>query len=134
MPDQIIRMKAGVEPPSSQVSVSIPDGMKALGKTHMCITLPLSSLAKVAFETVPMLVKLNRDPPSLRSWDISLFLSPLLFSSGDQCCESLICLCTESSSNFKASLHCQVVEQLSHLQCLLVYLPLHSPLTLAAAD
>ena len=35
----------------------------------------------------------------LGGWNVSRFLSPLLFPSGDQCCDTLACPCSECSSS-----------------------------------
>ena len=59
-------------------------------------------------------------------WKVSLFLSPLLFPSGDQCCAALACPCSEFSSSLGALLLCQAADQMWYLLCLPVYLPIYS--------
>ena len=54
-------------------------------------------------------------------WNISCFLFPLLFLSGNQCCDSLVSPCSESSSSIAALLPCQAADQ-SRLFALLVSL------------
>ena len=67
---------------SVSVSVSAQDGIVALGKAHMRSAPSLSSLPKVALETVPIFVWLNTDcsrpwrvecrqSPALRMWDMA---------------------------------------------------------------
>ena len=75
------------------VSISAQDGIVALGKAHTRSAPSLSSLPKVALKTVPIFVWLNTDRS--RPWrvDVGHFLSPLLFPSGDQCCDALACPC-----------------------------------------
>ena len=72
------------------VSVSIPaqGGIFALGRAHTYSALSLSSVLKIAFETVPMFVWLNTDRLDLGRWNVGRFLSPLLFPSGDQCSDA----------------------------------------------
>ena len=64
--------------------------------------------------------------PDLERWNVGRFLSPLLFPSGDQCCDALACPCSENSSSLGAPLPCQAADQMRYLMSLLVYLPLHS--------
>ena len=76
------------------VSVSAQDGIVALGKAHTRSAPSLSSLPKVALETVPIFVLLNTDRS--RPWEGGMSaasLSPLLFPSGGQCCDDLACPC-----------------------------------------
>ena len=65
----------------SSVSVSVQDGIVALGKAHTCSTPSLSSLRKVALETVPIFVWLKRDRS--RPWRVECrplpFSTPLCF-------------------------------------------------------
>ena len=61
---------------SVSVSVSVQDGIVALGKAHTCPALSLSSLPKVALETVPIFVWLNTDRS--QSWRVEC--RPLPFS------------------------------------------------------
>ena len=35
----------------------------------------------------------------LGGWNVGRFLSPLLFASDDQCCDAVVCPCSESSSS-----------------------------------
>ena len=63
---------------------------------------------------------------SLGGWNVGRFLSPLLFSSGGQCCDALACPCSKSSSSLWAPLPCQAADQMWYLLCLPVYLPVHS--------
>ena len=89
---------------------------------------PVSQQLQVALETVPMFVWLNKrrsQPPRVESRP---FLSPLLFLSGDQCCDAQACSCSESSSSLEALLPCQAADQTWYLLCLPVYLPVHSHL------
>ena len=58
------------------VSVSAQDGIIALGKAHTCSAPSLSSLPKVALETVPIFVWLNTDRS--RPWRVEC--QPLPFS------------------------------------------------------
>ena len=44
----------------------------------------------------------------LGGWNVGGFLSPLHFTSGDQCCDTLACPCWESSSSLWAPLPCQL--------------------------
>ena len=57
-----------------EVSVSAQDGIVALWKAHTYSTPSLSSLPKVALETVPMFVWLNTDLP--RPWGVECRLLP----------------------------------------------------------
>ena len=75
------------------LSVSAQDGIIALGKAHTHSAPCLRSLPKVALETVPIFAWLNTDRSQLGGWNVSCFLSPLLFPSGNQCCDALACLC-----------------------------------------
>ena len=51
-----------------------------------------------------MFVWLNTDHiPHLGGWNVGHFLSPLLFPSGDQCCDALAFPCSENSSNLNSS-------------------------------
>ena len=63
------------------VSVSAQDGIVALGKAHTRSALSLSSLLKVALETVPIFVRLNTDRS--RPWRVECrplpFSTPLSF-------------------------------------------------------
>ena len=63
------------------VSVSAQDGIVALGKAHTHSALSLSSLPKVALETVPIFVWLNTDrsrPWRVECWPLP-FSTPLSF-------------------------------------------------------
>ena len=60
----------------SSVSVSAQDGIGALGKAHTRSAPSLSSLPKVALETVPIFAWLNTD----RSRPLRVECRPLLFS------------------------------------------------------
>ena len=62
----------------------------------------------------------------LGGWNVGRFFSPLLFPSGGQCCDALACPCWESCSSLRAPLPCQAADQMWYLQCLPVYLPVHS--------
>ena len=96
------------------VPVSALDGIVVLGKAHVRSSPSLSSLPKVALGTVPIFVWLNTD--RFRPWRVECrplpFSSPLLFPSGDQCCDALACPCSESSSSLGAPLPCQAADQL----------------------
>ena len=61
----------------------------------------------------------------LGGWNVSRFLPPLLFPSGDQCCDALACPCSESPSSLWAPLPCLAAE-MWYLLWLPVYLPIHS--------
>ena len=109
----------------TSVSVSAQDGIVTLGNAHTRSAPSLSSLPKVALETVPMF-DCNQIVPDLGGRNVGRFLSPLLFRSGDQCCNALACPCRESSLSLRAPLPCQAADQMWYLQCLPVYLPVHS--------
>ena len=48
----------------------------------------------------------------LGGWNVGRFLSPLLFPSGDECCDALACPCSGSSSSLWAPLSCQAADQM----------------------
>ena len=102
---------------SLPVSVSAQDGIVAVGKACTRSTPSLSSLPKVDLETVPLFVLLNTDRS--RPWRVECrhFLSPLLFPSGDQCCDAPACPCLESSSSLGAPLPCQAADQMCDICC-----------------
>ena len=108
------------------VSVSAQDGIVALRKAHTRSALSLSSLPKVGLEQCQYLPGWTQIVLDLGGWNVGRFLSPLLFPSGDQCCDALVCLYWESSSNLGAPLPCQAADQMWYLLCLPVYLPVHS--------
>ena len=62
----------------------------------------------------------------LGEWNVGRFLSPLLFPSGDHCCDAPACPCSDSSSSLWALLPCQAADQMRCLLCLSVYLPVQS--------
>ena len=62
----------------------------------------------------------------LGGWNVGRFITPLLFPSGDQCCDALACPRWESSWSLGAPLPCQAADQMLYLLCLPVYLPVHS--------
>ena len=76
---------------SVSVSVSVQDGIVALGKAHTRSAPSLSSLPKVALETVPMFVWLNTDRS--RPWRVECrplpFSTPLSFRRSALCCSGL---------------------------------------------
>ena len=70
----------------------------------------LSSHPKVAFETTPMFVGLTHIAQDLPGRNVDSFLSPLLFPSGCQCCDTLPYPRSESSPNLYALLLRQAVD------------------------
>ena len=107
-------------------SVSAQDGIVALGKVHTRSAPSLSSLPKVALETVPIFSGWTQIVLGIGGWNVGRFLSPLLFPSRDQCCNDLPFPCPERSSSLGAPLPWQAVDQMWYLLCLPVYLPVHS--------
>ena len=73
------------------VSVSAQDGIVELGKAHTLSAPYLSSLPKIALETVPMFVRLNTDrsrPQRVECWPLP-FSTPLSFRRSVLWCSGL---------------------------------------------
>ena len=66
----------------------------------------------------------TRIVPYLKWWNIKFcgFLSPLPFSQGQQCCNAVVCACSESSSSLSA-LPCHPADQLWSVLCLPPHMP-----------
>ena len=97
--------------------------------SEACLHSPsLSRLPVVALELVPMFFHRTQIVPDLRGWNVSHFLSPLLFRSDNQCWDALACPCSESksSSSLWALLPCPAADQMWYLLCLPVCMPVHS--------
>ena len=54
----------------------------------------------------------HRSFPTLEGGMSAVSLSPLLFPSGDQCCDTLDCPCSDSSSSLYTPLSCQATDQM----------------------
>ena len=111
---------------SVAVSVAAQDGIASLGKAHRR-SAPYSAVSpRLPSKQCQYLSGWTQIAIDLGGWNVNLFLSPLLFPLGDQCCDALACPCCESSSSLGAPLPCQAADQMWYLQCLPVYLPVHS--------
>ena len=71
--------------------------------------------------------------PTPEGGNVGHLLSPLLFPSGDHCCDALACPCLESPSSLYAHLPCRAADQMWGLLCLPVYLPVISDSSVARA-
>ena len=94
---------------TSKISVSAPDGNTAIRRVHTLSILPLQSFPNsypwkstnvvLAAHSVTALCQCcpgwTQNILNLRRRSINQFLSPLLFPSGNQCYDSVVCPCSE---------------------------------------
>ena len=81
------------------VPVSTKDGIVALGKAHTRSAPSLSSVPKGYTQNSANVCVWLNTIPNLGARNVGRFLFPLLFPSGDQCRDALVCPCSEGTSS-----------------------------------
>ena len=106
--------KAETDPHASHIwggllaSVSAQDGIVSLGKCPYALR-PVSQQSPQGCPWNSANICLVEHRSFSQWWNVGRFVSPLLFPSGDQCCDALACPCSESSSSLGAPQSCQAV-------------------------